>query len=139
MVLFVKSAEELSDEDFIKAFEGLNLDIKLFNHAQHIRLGWIYLKTEPNFTTAMDRLRSSILSFASYHGATGKYHETITKFYLTIIEKFMVDGENWLEFQCHNELLFQNSRPMIFTYYSESLISTLEARSEWVEPDRLKL
>ncbi len=136
MALFVKSAEELSDDDFVKHFEGLTLDKKLFNHTQHVRLGWIYLNTEPNFESSLNRLRQSILKFASYHGATGKYHETITKFYLLVIEKFMKNGETWSKFRDKNERLVNNAAPMIFTHYSEKLIATDKARAEWVEPDR---
>ena len=139
MSSFVKCADDLTDDEFRVSMENLTLDEKLFNHTQHVRLGWIYLKREGSLERALEQVRNVIIRFAAYHGAPGRYHETITKFYLIIIDKFASNTETWQDFKALNQAILENAKPMIFTHYSEKLIASDKARSEWVEPDRLSL
>ncbi|MGZ4873368.1 MAG: hypothetical protein ACXVK3_16525, partial [Candidatus Angelobacter sp.] len=52
-----------------------------FHHRDHLTVAVVYLYAS-DLETAMDRMRSSLKRFASHHGVTGLYHETLTRFWL---------------------------------------------------------
>src|SRR5260370_3892554 len=57
-----------------------------FHHRDHLTVAVVYLYSA-DIETAMDRMRASLKRFAAYHGVTGLYHETLTRFWLQQGEK----------------------------------------------------
>ena len=124
-----------SDEDFLRAFEDLSFPVDQFHHREHIRVAWLYLKSW-DATRAAERMCAGILRFASHHGATRKYHHTLTLAWIRLVAAAFVEtpeGHSFAEFlSSHAELGDKN---LLAKYYSPNLLASSAAREGWVEPD----
>src|SRR5260370_18209407 len=74
---FPSGAPAWSDEEFLRAFEDLSFPADLFHHREHIQVAWLYLKSTDT-SRAAERMSAGIRRFANHHGATQKYHHTLT-------------------------------------------------------------
>ena len=128
-------ASARSDEDFLCAFEDLSFPANQFHHREHIRVAWLYLKSS-DATRAAERMTAGILRFANHHGATQKYHHTLTLAWMRLVAAALVetpDGYDFAKFLAeHSEL---GDKDLLKKYYSPELLQTNEAREGWVEPD----
>jgi hypothetical protein len=124
-----------SDEDFLRAFEDLSLPAQLFHHREHVRVTWLYLKVS-DATRAAERMAAGILRFANHHGATQKYHHTLTLAWVRLVAAALVEtpeGNSFEQFLgLHPELGDKN---LLGKHYSKELLQTAAAREGWVEPD----
>lgn len=124
-----------SDDDFLRAFEGLTFPADQFHHREHIRVAWLYLKSS-DATRAAERMSAGIRRFANHHGATQKYHHTLTLFWMRLVAVALVETPDGLAFEevlaAHPEL---RDKTLISKYYSQELLQTSAAREGWVDPD----
>ena len=124
-----------SDDDFLRAFEDLTFPADQFRHREHIRVAWLYLKSS-DATRAAERMAAGIRRFANHHGATQKYHHTLTLFWMRLVAVALVgtpDEPAFEEFLAvHPELRDKN---LIAKYYSKEHLQTSAAREGWVDPD----
>lgn len=124
-----------NDEDFLRAFEDLSFPVEQFHHREHIRVAWLYLKSS-DATRAAERMSAGIRRFANHHGATTKYHHTLTLAWMRLVAAALVEtqeGHNFMEFLAeHLEL---GDKELLKKYYSAELLQTTAARDRWVEPD----
>jgi len=124
-----------SDEDFLRAFEDLSLPVELFHHLEHIRVAWLYLRSS-DATRAAERMSAGIRRFANHHGATQKYHHTLTLAWMRLVASALVetsDSHTFTQFLAeHREL---RDKEFVKKYYSMELLQTSAAREGWVEPD----
>jgi hypothetical protein len=124
-----------SDEDFLRAFEDLSFPADQFRHREHIRVAWLYLKSS-DASRAEERMSAGIRRFANHHGATQKYHHTLTLLWMRLVALALVETpEGWTfeEFlAAHPELCDKN---LVAQYYSPELLQTPAAREGWVQPD----
>ena len=124
-----------SDEDFLRAFEDLSFPADQFHHREHIRVAWLYLKSS-DATRAAERMCSGILRFANHHGATQKYHHTLTMAWMRLVAAALVEtpeGHSFAHFLSdHPELADKN---LLSKYYSKEILQTRAARERWVGPD----
>lgn len=104
---FGSGARAWSDEDFLRAFEDLSFPVELFHHREHIRVAWLYLKSS-DATRAAERMSAGIRRFANHHGATQKYHHTLTLAWMRLVASALVetpDGYTFAQFLAeHPEL-----------------------------------
>ena len=104
-----------------------------FHHRDHLAVCVAYLYAG-DLETAMDRMRSSLLRFTAHHNVKG-YHETITRFWMRLVEER-------LERQvCLGEAVRQiqqelGDKGIIYSYYSKERLDSLEAKQSWMEPDQ---
>jgi hypothetical protein len=108
-----------------------------FHHRDHLTVAVVYLYAA-DLETAMDRMRNSLKHFATHHGVTRLYHETLTRFWLQQVENGL-DRNQSLETsvrKVHSQLSDKN---LAFVYYSRERIDSQEARDEWVKPDLREL
>jgi len=124
-----------SDEDFLRAFEDLSFPVELFHHREHIRVAWLYLRSS-DATRAAERMSAGIRRFANHHGATQKYHHTLTVAWMRLVAAALVEtpeGYNFTQFLSdHRELA---DKSLLEKYYSAERLHTNGAREGWVEPD----
>src|SRR5215831_21135906 len=124
-----------SDEDFLCAFEDLSFPVSQFHHREHLRVAWLYLKSS-DATRAAERMSAGIRRFAGHHGATEKYHHTLTLFWMRLVAVALVETPEGCAFEellvTHQELSDKN---LPSKYYSQPLLDGLAAREGWVEPD----
>jgi hypothetical protein len=132
---FASGASAWSDEAFLRAFEDLSFPAELFHHREHVRVAWLYLKAT-DATRAAERMTAGILRFANHHGATQKYHRTLTLAWVRLVAAALVDTPEGYSFEqflgAHPELADKN---LLTGYYSNELLQTAAAREGWVEPD----
>jgi hypothetical protein len=132
---FGSRASAWSDEEFLRAFEDISFPANQFHHREHIRVAWLYLKSS-NATHAAERMTAGIRRFANHHGATQKYHHTLTLAWMRLVAAALVEtaeGRNFTQFLAeHPEL---GDKDLLRKYYSTELLQTNGAREGWVEPD----
>ena len=128
-------ARAWSDEDFLRAFEELSYPADMFHHREHLRVAWLYLKSS-DASRAAERMTAGILRFAKHHGATLKYHHTLTLFWMRLVAAALVETPEGCTFEdflaSHPELCKKN---LPAEYYSETLLQSAAAREGWVEPE----
>ncbi|PYT83071.1 MAG: hypothetical protein DMG40_03585 [Acidobacteria bacterium] len=124
-----------SDEDFLRAFEDLSFPAEEFHHREHLRVAWLYLASS-DATRAAERMTTGIRRFANHHGATQKYHHTLTLFWMRLVGAALVETPEHRAFQeflaAHAEL---GDKDLPAKYYSRDLLESPAAREGWVEPD----
>jgi hypothetical protein len=127
----------MNDQMFLSAFEnGILHD---FPHRAHIRMAWLYLRAY-GLELGTQRIREGIQRLARQHGATQKYHETITVFWALLVHHTIMDNLSSADFET-----FVKSYPIllnsqaIYRHYSHDRLWSDAARREWVEPDVLPL
>lgn len=109
-----------------------------FGHREHLEVAWTYIGTHP-IDQARLGMRDAIRHIAERHGATDKYHETITQAWLHCVavhaQRWPADGFDTF-IDRNPDLLDRN---LLQHFYSEALLGTDAARAGWVDPDRAPL
>lgn len=128
--------ERLTDTQFLEAFEQHILPPNEFDHMAHLRLCWLYLEKYP-IATATEKLCHGLESYAASLGAKTKFHRTVTQALVRIIANRAdkLDVRNWTNFLLQDADIIGNSRGVSLQHYSEQLLDSPSARTEWVEPD----
>ncbi len=120
----------------LDAFEEGTIDAEAFDHEAHVYVGWLYLEHYP-LLESIDRYSVSLRRLTARLGVPGKYHETITWFFLVLISerRAQTSHTNWFEFRRKNDDLFHGSR-ILGRYYSKELLTSDRARQTFILPDR---
>ena len=123
----------------VESLEAGKIEVAAFDHAAHIYLGWLYLNQYPlpdaitHFACALRRLTEKL-------GIPGKYHETITWFFLALIaeRRDRMDADDWFSFcRANPDLFYRGDENIVNRYYSPELLARDHARQTFVLPDRL--
>jgi hypothetical protein len=126
-------------EAVVRHFEACAYCTSEFTHARHLTVAALYLSSLPP-EAALDRMRQSLVRFTAHHGVKG-YHETITRFWMTLVSQFLeAQPEGTPLIQGVNLVVEKYPRKsVLFEYYSEARVMSEEARRQWVPPDLKKL
>ena len=135
-----------SDEEvilLIKAFEERTLPKNEWTHAAHLTVGLFYCLTNP-VAVARNIMRDSIYWLNDTHGTpnteTSGYHETMTFFWLYVVEEFLRDRPRENLANLANELIAACSDSKLpLKYYSRELLFSPEARRSYIEPDLVEI
>jgi hypothetical protein len=117
------------DAQFLAALEAATLPPDQFNHAAHVRAGYLYLR-EAAFPQATATMCSAIKRYSRAIGKPGRYHETITVAFMALINACLRrDGDRggWEQFRGANPQLFQPDA--LLAYYPREVLDSTEARS----------
>lgn len=124
----------------VDAFETATIAASEFSHVAHIAVALSYL-AQMSPEAALERMRQKIQAFAAHHGADRLYHETLTTFWMRLLDHLMqvynVDLPLWQRINIIVER-WGNRQPMD-AHYSPEAIQSARARQGWVPPDRLPL
>jgi hypothetical protein len=130
---------ELDDDRFLSAMETGSYPPEKFRHADHIRLAWIYIRTYAPQMVA-PRISYTIRHFAARIGKEQKYHETITTAWLRLVE---VAHRATPEVTAFDDFLLKHAwlldRDRLSVFYSSKCLSSEQARTHMVPPDRYPL
>jgi len=124
----------MNDEDFLEALEHCTLAPDEFNHAGHVRAGYLYLKRHP-FPEAAARTCAAIKAYAGSLGKPGKYHETLTIAFLALINARLRehgDGGGWEGFW--RASAGGLTRAALNAYYPTPLLDSPAARTSFILP-----
>lgn len=131
------NALHVSDLRFLQAFESCELTAAEFRHREHLRLAYIYLSLYP-FDRAAQKMEEGLRRLLAHLGAPpSKYHETLTWAWLLAVHHFMhLAGPTtgFDEFLAGSERLLDQH--VMSTHYTPERLSSKEARSRFLEPDR---
>lgn len=111
-----------------------------WTHHAHLRAGlWHVL--HHGAPTALELLRARIWRYNESVGTantdTSGYHETITRFYVTVIDRFLGanDASAPIDDLAAQLIADYGDRRLPLRCYSESRLFSPVARRSWVEPD----
>ena len=105
-----------SDAAFARAFERGEIPPEAFHHSAHLRLALAYLDECGSVEEATERMAESLQRFAAAAGKPGKYHHTITVFWLRMLARLL-------------------DKDLPASYYSPERLWSDAARRGWIEPD----
>jgi hypothetical protein len=111
-----------------------------WTHEAHLRVGlWHVVHHGP--AAALELLRARIsaynVSVGTLNTDTSGYHETITRFYVMVIERFLSDEDRAADLdQLAGRLISAlGDRRLPLRHYSEQRLFSVVARHSWVDPD----
>ena len=121
-------------EPFLRAFLDGKIDAANFRHADHVRVGFEILGHH-DFPEAAMAFARSLKQIAARAGAPGKYHETITLAFLSLIaERRALGGHADFEsFAEANPDLMETS--VLKRWYAPERLMSDIARKTFVLPD----
>lgn len=132
----------MTDDQFVAAFESCAIRKEDFRHAQHVRLGFLYMCRFPGLE-GMRRFCEGLKKLAAASGKPSLYHETITwAFLLLIRERLARSSEHngrmptWDEFATNNQDLLKGKDHVLKEYYAAETLASELARKTFVMPDR---
>lgn len=120
----------------LESFEAGSLDAEAFDHEAHVYVGWLYLE-HYSLHEAIGRYTAALKRLTKALGVPGKYHETITWFFLMVINerRGKMRGASWSDFRHANQDLCKGAGDVLTAYYSEDLLNSEQARSRFLLPD----
>jgi len=127
----------MPDEEFIQKFEACTLPTDCFHHRDHVKMAWLYLQRY-SVLDALIKFSEGLKRFASAHGKTNLYHETITWAYIFLIHERMKrvgERQSWEEFVAANPDLLDWQNNILKTYYHGETLRSELARRIFVLPD----
>jgi hypothetical protein len=105
-----------------------------FDHRQHLKFAWTVLSEVPS-TDAAELVGAEIRGFAAVH-APGKYHETLTRFWVSLVAHTRTHDKNAADFDDHLSrfpILLDPAAPK--RHYSAAVLQSDVARRSYIPPD----
>jgi hypothetical protein len=137
---FGRARSEAELEELVAAFESAVIARSEWTHRAHLSMALVYLlRYGPEL--GPERIRAGILHYnaalAIEQTPTSGYHETITRFYVWVVQRFLASVDPTRpRHELANELFEQfGDRSLPLQYYSKDRITSREARTGWVAPD----
>lgn len=139
----MKTANFTSDTEvvsLVEAFETATIAASEFTHVAHIAVALSYLNTlSPG--EALARMREKIRAFAAHQGVDNLYHETLTTFWMRLLDHLAQSHYQQLPLWRRINLIVERwgSAAPVEAHYSRELIKSKAAREGWIPPDRQPL
>lgn len=127
----VLGSADLTDVEFLSAFETGDLPLSGFRHADHLRLAWLCLH-QASLAEAELRVRNGIRRFAERHGVMDIYHDTVTKAWVRLLATHR--ERSFPEFLAQHESRLNMN--LLHRFWTPELLASEQARRGWVVPDR---
>jgi hypothetical protein len=130
---------QLSDDDFVQAFLSGALTPAEFHHRDHLWLAWCLVR-QRGMESATHTITAGIRTFATRHGQAGKYHETMTRFWVRLVGHMVEvhpDITAFATFLATFPQLLDKDLP--YRHWRRETMAGATARTEWVEPDLVAL
>jgi len=123
----------------IAGFEDGSLPRASWDHRAHLAVAAWYVSNH-NRTEAIRRFVDGICAYNLANGIrqtrTSGYHHTITMFWLTFIQGLLKGFKGTSLEAVNMVLVVLGCRPnLILEYFSRGVLSSWQARMNWVEPD----
>ena len=131
----------LDTESLVRLFLDRSLPKPAWTHVAHLRVGLWHVRRF-GADLAVDLLRERISRYNESVGtantSTSGYHETLTVFYVKVIDAFVsADASPDQEADTLERRLLEavGDREVPLRYYSRECLFSTEARRQWVAPD----
>lgn len=120
----------------IERFEAGDIDPDRFDHEAHVYVGWLYVSSY-ELPEAISRFDAGLKRLVKKLGAEGKYHATLTWFFLLLIADRVEESEPWSVFRHRNNDMISASKDILSRYYTDEFLFSDRARERFVLPDNL--
>jgi hypothetical protein len=130
-----KSDGSLEDKDlgFLEDFHNHRLES--FGHRDHLRLAWVLTKTH-GLGISEGLIRQGIKEFAEYQGTGNRYHETLTMFWIRIVNHAIQARPDINNFEVFLESFpFLLDKNLPIRHWTSERLWNDSARRRWIEPD----
>jgi hypothetical protein len=131
----------MTDREVIDRFESGNVPETGFHHADHVRLAFAYLRNY-SVLRALEKFSAALKQFASRHGKTQLYNETITWAYILLIAERIARCSaaelDWGHFAEQNPDLLVWRNGVLSRYYEDATLESDLARRAFVFPDKIR-
>lgn len=132
----------MTDDQFVAAFETCTIRNEEFHHADHVRLGFLYMCQFP-VLEGVQRFSEALQRLATAGGKPGLYHETITWAFLLLVRERLARWvqhrgtlPSWDEFATENKDLLKGKSRILKEYYTDETLKSELARKVFILPDR---
>ena len=129
----------MDDGEFLRLFHDGNLSGEEFRHRGNLRLAWLVLSKHSRIE-AESTVAREIRRFAVANGASNRYHDTLTRFWVRLVGHAM---ENATEMGSIDDLLarfpFLLEKSLPYRHWRGETFNSDRARAGWVEPDLVPL
>jgi hypothetical protein len=125
----------MTDDEFVLAFMECTLPNEQFHHSDHLRLTWL-LTRRLGFASAKAAVADGIRRFVASHGHTHEYHETMTQFWVLIVDhahQARPDIDDFDEFLSAFPQLTDKHLPL--RHWRPDTMFSQATRSAWIQPD----
>jgi len=121
----------------VAAFEAGDFDPDAFDHEAHVYVAWLYLE-HFSLPEAVTRFDAALRRLTEKLGIPGKYHATITWFFMLLIaeRRNNADVSDWFRFRRDNDDLIRDGK-ILQRYYDSETLASDRARQSFVLPDKL--
>lgn len=128
----------ITDIAFENKFQNCTLNPKLFSHEAHLRLAWIHIK-KYGITIAEQNIQNQLQDFVKHVGAIDKYNTTLTVAAVKMVNHYMKQSKaNTFEgFIKQFPELNNDFKRIINNHYSYDIFTSKEAKSVFLEPDKI--
>ena len=118
-------------------FEAGDIDADRFGHQGHMYVAWLYVRRY-GAVDAITRFDAALRRLTQQLGVPGKYHATMTWFFVLLIAERFDGRDGWNTFCNKNADLMTDSKKTLARYYSKDLLFSKIARERFVLPDNLR-
>src|ERR1700732_2916364 len=132
---FTPYRTEAEIEEVVQRFETCAYTPQEFFHARHLTVAtWYFLNLDTR--AAQERMRDGLLKFIRHHGKNG-YHETITEFWLRLVNHRVHRAEAGCDSVAvvNETVVALSDKNLIYKHFSRELVESTDARAGWVIPD----
>ncbi len=129
----------MDDREFLRLFHDGTLPGEEFRHRGHLRLAWLVLSRH-RANEAETRVTREIQRFAAANGAPGRYHDTLTRFWVCLVSHAMgnaPDVSNIDELLARFPILLDKN--LSRRHWREETFNSDKAQAGWAEPDLLPM
>jgi hypothetical protein len=125
----------MTDTELTRALERGEIPNSEFHHSSHLHVAWVYLVESDSVAEATTKMSRTLRRFATSVGHPEKYHETITVFWLRLLDQVsdVFDEEDINAILKRYPTLLE--KDLLLEYYSRETLFSDRARTDWVEPD----
>src|SRR5688572_21618498 len=125
--------------DLVRAFEDATVSREDWKHAEHLVVA-IYYLTRHDLDVAYAKMKDGILNllvkgFDVDLTKEMPYHETITLFWMRVVDEFNASKNGASLLEKANEVAYKWDKDYPLKFYSRELLFSDEARAGFVEPD----
>lgn len=116
----IESHRELTDDEFLKAFENCSLDEQLFTHEAHLRFGWLYIQ-QLGVNRAIMMVPMRIMAYTKSLGKAEIFNMEVTVAAIKLINHFKQfnKDDNFDEFLQHNPRIQSDLKGLIKEFYGD--------------------
>ena len=134
MSCYYKTENEI--QAVVRGFESCSTGKSEFTHISHLAVTVWYLRCL-SLEQATEKMRASLFRFIDHYGIEGKYHETLTVFWMRMVRRRLDELDRNLSLLETTNAVIEalGDARLVFEYYSEGLLWSAEARQTWVQPD----